>query len=103
MPVTATRLLAITRPAATKRSGLAGRLQRRGHVALEIGEALDLAQVLVGDLDAELVLDLEHELDEGERIDAELIERRGRIDLGRVERQLLDSEVLDAGEGVHGA
>jgi len=46
---------------------------------------------------------LEHEFDEGKRIDPQIGERRARIDLGGIERQLLDGAVLDAGEGVHAA
>jgi hypothetical protein len=70
-------------------------------VALQVGQALDAAQVVVGHLDAEFVLDLEHELDEGERVHTQVRERRVRIQFCRIERQLPDGKVLDAGEGVH--
>src|SRR3954465_5222973 len=95
-PVIATRRAAIA-----FRSGLACGDQRRGDVALEVGERLYAFQVLVGDAHAEFFLDLEHELDEAERVDADRVERRGGIEAFRVDRELLGRHVLDAGERIH--
>src|SRR2546423_9547501 len=57
-------------------SRLAGGGERGGDVTLEVAQRLDAFQVIVGDADAELFLDLEHELDERQRVDAERVERR---------------------------
>src|SRR3990167_3332310 len=97
IPVIAAR----RRPIARRRSGLAGGGQRCGDLALEVGEGLDASQVVIGDADAELFLDLEHELDEAERIDAERVERRARVEAARIDRELLGGHFLDAGKRVH--
>src|SRR4051812_11307512 len=99
MPVIAARRTADVR--ARVGSGLARAGERGGDLALEIRERLDALQVLVGDADAELFLDLEHELDERQRIDAERIERRRRVEPRRVDREFLRGEFLDSGERVH--
>src|SRR3954463_7352677 len=96
-PVIATRRAAIA-----CRSGLARGGQGRGDVALEVGERLDAFQVLVGDADTEFFLDLEHELDEAERVDADRVERRGGIQPFRVDRELLGRLVCEGGELIHG-
>src|SRR5260221_2261616 len=70
-------------------------------MALQVAERLDALQVLVGHADAELLLDLEHELDEGQRVDARRIERRGRVERVGIEGELLAGEILDAAERVH--
>src|SRR5688572_6121392 len=93
-PVTATRRMC-------ERSGLAGGGERGGDVPLEIGERLDRLQVFVGYAHAELLLDLEHELDEAERVDAERIERRRRVEPVGVDRELLRRQLADAPERVH--
>src|SRR5262245_8748548 len=67
IPVTATRRIAILGAALR----LAGGGERGSDVALEVGERLDALQLVVGDRDAEFFLDLEHELDEAEGVDAE--------------------------------
>src|SRR6185503_808086 len=69
-----------TRRAAMAPSVLASGAERRGDVTLQIGERLDLLEVVVGNADAEFLFHLEHELDEGERIDPQLIERRRWIE-----------------------
>src|SRR5258706_3355646 len=97
MPVIATRRVAIRAG-----SGLASGGERGADQALQVGEGLDALQRLVRDADAELLLDLEHEFDEAERVDAERIERRCRIELAGVDREFLRRELLDAGKRVHG-
>ena len=52
-------------------------------------------------LHAELLLDLEHELDEAERIDAERVERRRGVEPVGVDRELLRRQLADAPERVH--
>src|SRR5688500_5717096 len=93
-PVTATRRM-------REGSGLAGGGERGGDVPLEVGERPDRFQVLVGHADAELLLDLEHELDEAERIDAEGVERRGRVQPVGIDRKFLRRQMADAPERVH--
>src|SRR5204863_8185479 len=75
--------------------------KRGGDVPFQVAERLDALQVLIGDADSELFLDLEHEFDEGERVDAELVERRSRVERLRVEREFLAGQLLDARERVH--
>src|SRR3954466_9201349 len=82
-------------------SRLAGGGECGGDVTLEVAERLDAFQVIVGDADAELFLDLEHELDERQRVDAEGVERRGWGERVGIERELLAGEILDARERVH--
>src|SRR6476660_5320953 len=50
---------------------------------------------------AKLVLELEEELEESERIDAELIHRRVLVDRVRLTAKLLCGKLLDAGQGIH--
>src|SRR5712692_1547094 len=83
------------------RSGPAGGGERGGDVALEVGERLDAFQFLVGDADAEFLFDLEHELDEAQRVDAERVERRARVEPVGVDREFLGGKLLDAGKRVH--
>src|SRR5205085_12031722 len=80
---------------------LAGSGKRGGHRTLQVDKRLDAFQGLVGNADPELFLDLEHEFDERERVDAEGVERRGRVERGGIERELFAGEVLDAAERVH--
>src|SRR5512134_3724082 len=93
-PVTATRRM-------PEGSGLAGGGERGGDVALEVGERLDRLQVLVGHADAELLLDLEHELDEAERVDAQRVQRRGGVKPVGIDRKLFRRQLADAPERVH--
>ena len=74
---------------------------RKLDLALQVGETLDAAHFPVRDFDAELVLYLEYEFDESERIYALIRQRRIGVNLGQVEGELLDGEVFDAVRGLH--
>src|SRR5688572_22517447 len=98
-PVTATRRIEVVLRGAS--SGLAGGGEGGGDVALQVGERLDCLQLFVGHADAELVLDLEHELDEAERVDAQGVERRLGVEPLGIDRELLRRQLADAPERVH--
>jgi hypothetical protein len=52
-------------------------LLRRLDVADRVADRLDALGVLLGDLDLELLLEREHELDDGERVRLEVVDERG--------------------------
>ena len=80
---------------ATPRRGVTGRRRVSDYVLGDVGDGvadgLDLLGLLVGDRDAELLLERHDELDDVERVGAEVVDERGL--LGDV--VLLDVELLD--------
>src|SRR5688500_4782659 len=66
-----------------------------GGVAPVLGERLDRLEILVGNGDPELLFDLEQEIDEVERIDAERGERCVRVEAFRIDRKLLGCQLPD--------
>src|SRR5690606_32204969 len=109
-PVTSTRrrsvLGMISRTALPRCVAGSGSVLLAG-VLLDVGDRLrdapDLLGILVGDLDAELLLESHHELDDVERIGSEIV---GEAGIGRdfvgLHAQLLDDDALDLlGYGRH--
>src|SRR5205814_9999921 len=65
------------------------------YVVVRVADALNLLGVLVGDFDAELLLEAHHKLDGVERVRAEVVnEARVRRDLVLVNAQLVNDDLL---------
>src|SRR5262245_3126835 len=85
-PVTTTRRLGVG-------IGSVG-LELLPEVGDDVAEGLELLGVVLGDLDSELLLHRHHELDEVERIGAEVVgERRLRVDVVPAHAELLDHDL----------
>jgi hypothetical protein len=68
----------------------------RRDVVDSLADGLDLLRVLVGDLDAELILELHDQLDQIERVGVEiLLERRLLCDLALIDTELVGQNLLD--------
>src|SRR5205823_5518779 len=62
-----------------------------------VADGLDLLRLLVRDLHPELLLEAHDQLDQVERVRVEILdERRLRLDLGLVDAELLDDDLLQA-------
>src|SRR5439155_20788988 len=73
----------------------AGALLVRGDVVDGLADGLDLLRVLVGDLDAELILELHDQLDEVERVGIEILLERGLLrDLTFIHTELFSQDFL---------
>src|SRR5262249_15027915 len=77
-------------------AGGPGRVEARLHVGDDVADRGDLGEVLVGDLEIERLLDLEEQLDHGERVDAEILAQRVlEVDLAHVALQVLRQRGTD--------
>src|SRR5258707_12021655 len=92
MPVTTTRLI-VRLPCRGRRSGLGVALDEADGVA----DGLDLLGGVVGNLDAEFLLERHHQLDGIEAVRAEVVDELGIfLDLGRFDAEMLNDDLLNA-------